>query len=329
MNFWYSQNLVAWSLLPLSWLYCMLALTRRKLYQWRLLASHKPAVPVVVIGNITVGGTGKTPLLIAICEWLQQHGVQVGVVSRGYGGNFRGIHNVHAGDDAEHTGDEPLLIQRRCGCPIVIGRDRAAAADYLLQQHGCDIILGDDGMQHYALQRDAEIAVIDAAREHGNGFCLPAGPLRERPSRLRDVDIIAINHAGCQHGASPKDPSPGFCLQITRLRNLAGNQSASIADFAGRQVHAVAGIGHPQRFFAQLRAGGIDIIEHAFGDHHAFSKDDIHFDDDLPVLMTEKDAVKCQDFSDQRHWAVVVEARLNPALQQQLSQLLQRLGVME
>jgi len=322
MNFWYSQNLLAWCLLPLSWLYCLLAGLRRSLYRRRWLPARKPDCPVIIVGNISVGGTGKTPLIIALCEWLQQQRLRPGIVSRGYGGRIRGPHAVCADDRAEDTGDEPLLLHQRTGCPVVIGADRAAAADYLAQHHACDVILSDDGLQHYALQRDVEIAVIDASRLHGNGFCLPAGPLREPVSRLNQVDLQVWHspHGETQTGAA-------FHLQLCRVANLASGETAPLERFAGQRVHALAGIGHPARFFNSLRQAGIEPIEHAFADHHAYQSEDCRFDDDLPVLMTEKDAVKCRDFAHPGCWVVAVEARLNPALQQAFRQLLARAGL--
>ncbi len=330
MNFWYSQNILAWLLLPLSWLFCLIALLRKKLYQTGMLSSRKPAMPVIIVGNISVGGAGKTPLIIALCELLQQNKLRPGVVSRGYGGKISATHDVSDTDHAADVGDEPLLIHQRTLCPVVIGADRAAAADYLTQHHSCDLILSDDGMQHYGLQRDAEIAVVDFSRLHGNGFCLPAGPLREPVSRLRAVDMVAYHHPAAAdiHTLTASEKlQPAFYLSVTGVRNLVTDEIISLDAFTGQCVHAVAGIGHPQRFFTSLRDAGVTVIEHAFADHYAFRATDIEFGDALPVLMTEKDAVKCRDFATDKCWAVTVEARMNSALQQQFLQILNQLGM--
>ena len=330
MNFWYSQNIVAWCLLPLSWLFCLIAILRKKLYQTGVLTSRKPAIPVIIIGNINVGGTGKTPLIIALCELLQQNKLRPGIVSRGYGGAISATHDVSDTDSAHDVGDEPLLIHRRTLCPVVIGADRAAAADYLAQHHSCDLILSDDGMQHYGLQRDAEIAVVDVSRMYGNGFCLPAGPLREPVSRLRAVDMVAYNNPAAAdiHTLSASEKlQPAFYLAVTGVRNLLTDEVVSLDSFAGQRAHAVAGIGQPQRFFASLRDAGINAIEHSFADHHAFCASDMQFGDDLPVLMTEKDAVKCREFASSQYWAVMIEARLNSPLEQQFLDILNHRGL--
>jgi len=310
-SFWYSQNPLAWSLLPLSWLFRVLAWLRRVLYASGMIASTRVPAPVVIVGNISVGGTGKTPLLIALCSLLQQRGLAVGVISRGYGAGHGGVHVLADEDDARVCGDEPLLIRRRCGCPVVIGRDRVAAAQHLLETAACDLILSDDGLQHYRLQRDVELAVVDAQRGFGNGYCLPAGPLREPVSRLRSVDIVVWHHQG-----AVDDAAFGFRLEFADAVKLATGEARPLADFRAQRVHAVAGIGFPPRFFGQLRAAGLDVIEHAFADHHRYREQELDFGDDLPVLMTEKDAVKCTGMRLPGLWKVPVNARLSRALQQ-------------
>jgi tetraacyldisaccharide 4'-kinase len=310
-SFWYSQNLLVWLLLPLSWLYCLLAWGRRHLYASGVIASSRLPVPVVIIGNITVGGTGKTPLLIALCELLQRRGLSVGVVSRGYGADNTGVHVLADDDDPRDCGDEPLLIRQHTHCPLVIGRDRVAAANRLLEIAECDVILSDDGLQHYRLQRDIELAVIDAQRGSGNGYCLPAGPLREPVSRLRSVDLVVWHRQSLVD-----DAEIGFCLEFDDAVNLATGDTRSLADFSGQRVHAVAGIGFPARFFRQLQAAGVNVIEHAFTDHHRYRERELDFGDDLPVLMTEKDAVKCRGMQLSGLWKVPVNARLSPALEQ-------------
>lgn len=313
-QYWYGRNPVAWSLLPLSWLFCAIAVLRRFLYSKRLLSTCTLPVPVIIVGNISVGGTGKTPLLIALCHYLRSHGYRPGVVSRGYGAACNGTCSVTENDSAESCGDEPLLIRQRTACPVVIGKDRVAAAKKLLAENECDLILSDDGMQHYHLGRDIEIAVVDAQRRFGNGFCLPAGPLREPESRLGSVDMVVY------HGMTDDDYH--FQLEFGEAVNLAGSEMRSPRVFAGGPVHAVAGIGHPQRFFDQLRSHGLELIEHAYPDHHRFTAVDIDFADDLPVLMTEKDAVKFTSqqpalLSDEllhKAWAVPVSANLSDRL---------------
>jgi tetraacyldisaccharide 4'-kinase len=310
-RFWYSQNPLVWSLLPLSWLYCLLALIRRRLYVSGVIASERLPVPVVIVGNISVGGTGKTPLLIALCDLLQRRGLSVGVVSRGYGAENTGVHVLADGDDPRVCGDEPLLIRQRTGCPVVIGRDRVAAANRLLEIAACDVILSDDGLQHYRLRRDVELAVVDAQRGFGNAYCLPAGPLREPVSRLHRVDLVVWHRQ-----AVVDEAEIGFCLAFDDAVNLATGKTRPLADFSGQHVHAVAGIGFPPRFFRQLQAAGLDVIEHAFADHHVYREPELDFGDDLPVLMTEKDAVKCRGMRLHGLWKVPVNAKLSQALRQ-------------
>jgi len=316
-HYWYSQNLFAWALLPLSWLFRLVALIRRKMYCAGILASTRLPVPVIVVGNISVGGTGKTPLLIALCELLKTSGYRPGVVSRGYGADLQGEVLITAHSSATQVGDEPLLIAQRTGCPVAVGSRRPAAAKLLLKNHDCNIILSDDGLQHYALHRDMEIAVIDAARLHGNGFCLPAGPLREPVERLDSVDLVVYN--------GKTDAAHRFDLKFLTAVNVATGATADLKSFAGQKVHAVAGIGHPERFFDQLKNEGLDIIAHEFSDHHMFTLNDLSYDDALPVLMTEKDAVKCTHFKLSTLWSVPVVADLSPQLIEDFTSAVDRL----
>lgn len=305
-QYWYSQNPVAWLLLPLSWLFRAVAFVRRILYRAGIFASTRLPVPVIVVGNISVGGTGKTPLLIALCELLKSEGYHPGIVSRGYGVHLSGEVLLTADSTASEVGDEPLLIARRTNCPVVVGRDRPAAAKLLLDKQDCNIILSDDGLQHYALQRDIEIAVVDAARLHGNGFCLPAGPLREPVSRLDSVDFVVYN--------GKSNAAYQFDLEFQTARNVATGAIAELQSFAGQKVHAVAGIGHPQRFFNQLEIQGLDISPHAYPDHHEYMLNDLNYGDTSPVLVTEKDAVKCARLNLDTLWAVPVAAKLSKSL---------------
>ncbi len=306
-QYWYSQNLLAWLLLPLSWLFRLASLIRRWMYRVKLLPSKSMPVPVIVIGNIAVGGTGKTPLLIALCDLLLASGYRPGVISRGYGSALIAETLVSSESVAAEVGDEPLLIARRTACPVAVGKNRVAAATLLLQHHDCDLLLSDDGLQHYALQRDMEVAVVDAERMHGNGYYLPAGPLREPVERLHSVDLVAYNGAG--------DSLHNFSLEQMAAENIKTGARAELTEFATKPVHAVAGIGHPQRFFEQLSVAGLTVSEHAFADHHVYVDADLNFSDTNDILMTEKDAVKCDRIKLNTIWSVPVVARLSPRLE--------------
>jgi tetraacyldisaccharide 4'-kinase len=313
-HYWYSRNPVAWALLPLSWLFCIVTWLRRLAYKSGLASSHAVPVPVIIVGNISVGGTGKTPLLIGLCDYLKTQGFRPGVISRGYGAAIIGEHTVAENDNTESCGDEPLLIRQRTGCPVVIGKNRVAAANKLLAENTCDIILSDDGLQHYRLKRDIEIAVVDTKRMFGNGFCLPAGPLREPVSRLDSVSMVV------QHGDNRNQYH--FSLQFDDVVNLLTGEKRKLEALSSSTVHAVAGIGHPARFFNQLRNQGVQVVEHAFPDHHKYTPGDIDFIDDLPILMTEKDAVKCRQLlsaaippaSRADMWSVPVKAVMSTPL---------------
>jgi tetraacyldisaccharide 4'-kinase len=261
-------------------------------------------VPVIIIGNISVGGTGKTPLVIWLVKCLQQAGYRPGIVSRGYRGKARHWpQQVRADSDPVMVGDEAVLLAQRCQCPVAVDPHRVAAAQALLKYTDCDVIVADDGLQHYALGRDIEIAVIDGVRRFGNGRCLPAGPLREPVARLKTVDFIIVN------GGCTLDKEYRMDLRVEQICRVNDpDQVIEIDTLCGTAVHAVAGIGHPQRFFDQLQAMGFDIITHAYPDHHLFSATDLDFADRLPVIMTEKDAVKCRHFASDRCWTLPVKA---------------------
>jgi tetraacyldisaccharide 4'-kinase len=265
-------------------------------------------VPVIVVGNISIGGTGKTPFTIWLVEQLRAWGWRPGVVSRGYGGRApRYPFAVQADSDAAHSGDEPLLIAQRARCPVVVAPDRVAAARMLIDEHGVDIVVSDDGLQHYRLARDLEICVVDGRRGLGNGALLPAGPLREAPSRLAEVDLVIVNGGDwrCADAVSMQ-------LQSASLRRLVDGGTQPLSALRGRRVHAVAGIGDPSRFFAGLVAAGLQVEPHAYADHHRYRPQDLAFGDDATVIMTEKDAVKCASFADARMWALPVAAQLAP-----------------
>ncbi|MES9900169.1 MAG: tetraacyldisaccharide 4'-kinase [Sedimenticola sp.] len=315
--YWYSRNGTALLLLPLSWIFCLISWLRRLAYRLRLLPVHKSPVPVIVVGNITVGGTGKTPLVIWLADHLRQQGFRPGIVSRGYGGNAESWpQTVESDSDPSLVGDEPVMIAHRTGCPMWVGPDRPAVARALLQATDCDIIISDDGLQHYALGRDIEIAVVDGKRLLGNGFCLPAGPLRESEARLDKVDILVVNDGEWRDGHQ-------MTLEGGRMINLKDpSLTSDLAAFSGYEVHGIAGIGHPRRFFDTLRRYGLKVIEHPFDDHHQYSAQEITPGDELSVVMTEKDAVKCGAFAQEHHWYLEVDAKLGWKFSRQLDSLL-------
>lgn len=309
---WYRQ--CGWSLLlaPLSLLYGLVVRLRRMAYRRGWLKTVRLAVPVIVIGNITVGGSGKTPLTAYIAHYLRQQGLKVGIVSRGYGGKAPYYPLlVDATTPAAQAGDEPVLLAHRGDAVVVVDPVRPRAGQYLIDQYDVDIILADDGLQHYALARDAEITVVDGERGYGNGWLLPAGPLREPRSRLAQVALQL------EHGEQGD-----FYLLPEAARQLTGERSCALADFPQRRIHAIAGIGAPKRFFAMLRDYGFEVIAHTFADHHVFQASDIRFNDRLPVLMTEKDAVKCRTWADAQHWFVPVNPTFKADSQKRLADLL-------
>jgi len=311
-NAWYRNARWVRFLLPLSSIFALVSSLRRHYYR-NTDKAFKAKYPVIVVGNITAGGTGKTPLVIYIAQQLRQRGYSPGIVSRGYGSQAASYpFAVTPQSSFRDAGEEPLMIARHTHCPVIIDPDRSAAVQMLETRYDCDIIISDDGLQHYRLSRNIEIAVVDGQRGVGNGLLLPAGPLREKPERLKEVDLIVCN------GPS-KHPLPGHSyemnLDATHLVHLIDNKSLAIADetlqeIKNKKVHAVAGIGNPERFFNSLCASGFDIIRHIFRDHHYFSKQDISFADELDVVMTEKDATKCRDIASDKHWFLKVAARL-------------------
>ncbi len=275
---------------------------RRLLYLVRLLPSARAGIPVVAIGNLTVGGSGKTPLAIHVAELLKAGGWSPAIVSRGYGGTVRSPRGVSLASDPAQVGDEPVLMARRSGCPVWVGPDRVAVIAALRHEHpDCNVIVLDDGLQHYRLRRDLEIAVVDA-RAFGNGFMLPAGPLREPRTRLWTVDAVVA------HGT---DAVKGYAMQLEgdelhRATDARDRRKAQA--FAGERVHAVAGIGDPNRFFLHLAKLGVKVVPHPFPDHHPYRAQDLEFGDTAPVMMTEKDAVKCKRYAKPQHWVLPVRA---------------------
>jgi tetraacyldisaccharide 4'-kinase len=299
---WYERAAPPWWLVPMSLAYGAVSGSRRYLYAKRLRGSRRLSKPVVIVGNLTVGGTGKTPLVCWLAAQLRERGMKPGIVTRGYGGSSATVRLIDVSDDPKLVGDEPVLLARRTGVPVAVGRDRPAAGQ-LLVGAGCDLILSDDGLQHYALARDCEVVVIDGDRRFGNGWLLPAGPLRETRSRLAGADAIVVNG-----GRALLEGAFSMRLEAKDAVALRGGRVVPLRDFSGACVHAVAGIGNPERFFNMLRAHGIEVLGHPLPDHARLTKQDIRFPDTKPVLMTEKDAVKCREVADARHWYVRVTA---------------------
>lgn len=310
---WYQGSVWVYLLLPLSKLYLFLIKKNRERYFTGSKPVHAMRVPVIVVGNITVGGTGKTPVVIALVEHLRQKGWKVGVISRGYGGQAaRYPLRVTQAVLPNVCGDEPRMIYDRTGVSTVVDPDRVRGARFLLSHDNVDIIISDDGLQHYALKRDIEIVVVDGQRLFGNFKCLPAGPLREPIERLKQVDFVL-----CNGDPSWVFPVPYNLVNLFPTGFIAVKphlKASSLEEFKALfpKVHAVAGIGNPPRFFASLRKLGVEVIEHSFPDHYLYSKNDFNFGDTLPVVMTEKDAVKCADFAADNWWYLAVTAQLEP-----------------
>ena len=326
---WYEESPGAAVLQPLSWLYGAITSARRSAYERGWLRSQAVGRPVIVVGNLTVGGTGKTPLTIWLARQLRQRGLEAGLVSRGYGRQQSGLRAVTADSSWREVGDEPLILHRHTGCMTRVATDRVAAARELVAR-GANVILADDGLQHLRMRRDGEILVVDGTRGFGNGRVLPAGPLRESASRARSADALVVN--GGTEGEPVHCLPPELTARAMRMRLLAGEarQTAGSAEarpleaFRGEPVHAVAGIGNPGRFFADLRGRGLEVIEHPFPDHHALTAAELDFGDDRAVLMTEKDAVKCRDVAGPRLWYVPVEAAFSEADSRRLLEVVMR-----
>lgn len=311
--FWRSRTGAALLLAPLAIVFALVARCRRACYRLGLLASVRLPVPLVVVGNVAVGGSGKTPAVAWLVEHLRAAGWTPGIVSRGYGGRVDGVALVPPEGDAGRFGDEPVLLARLTACPVAVGADRPAAAAALLAAFpACDVIVCDDGLQHYRLARDVEIAVVDEATL-GNRWPLPAGPLREGLGRLREVDVVLAHGALSPPLARRLGQTPVFpmALEGQRFRAL-GDPAASCGPdaFRGRRVHALAGIGRPERFFAQLRGLGLEVVGHPFPDHHRFAPADLAVAPGEPKILTSKDAVKCASFAPADTWEFPVAARI-------------------
>ncbi len=317
---WYSNKPAPLLLRPLARLFHLVAERKKKRDQQNPWISP---VPLVIVGNITVGGTGKTPFTCYLVKLLKAQGFKPGIISRGYKSTAQNYpFDVSQANSADEAGDEPFMLQRLCACPVIIDPDRPAAAEYLLSRYDCDVIISDDGLQHYRLGRDIEVAVIDGERGLGNGALLPAGPLRETESRLHAVDFIIAN--GCMCSSLAIDQYV-MKLEPARFVSLAGNRSVDCAAWQQGDVHAVAGIGNPQRFFNTLKFDiGLNVIAHPKPDHHRFTARDFAFADSLPVIMTEKDAVKLLNTGLSDAWYLEVNAVLPSAFESAFLQRLQQ-----
>jgi len=307
-----TKGVVNCLLLPVSGIFYVLVKIRRFLYKIGLFKTHAFDTPVVVVGNITVGGTGKTPIVMALVKHFKQQGKRVGVVSRGYGGTHtKGSLLVDKDTNVNLSGDEPLLIATQTDSPVMVNKDRVQAVRDLTEQCQVDLIISDDGLQHYAMDRVVEIAVIDGVRRFGNGFFLPAGPLRESLSRLKSVDFVLNS------GASA-DLEFGAELSLKMFINVKTGETKPLNFFKGQYCHGVAGIGHPQRFFNTLLGLDIQLETHEFADHYAYRANDLEFEDNHPILMTAKDCVKCSQFATRQMWYLQVECNLNKTFLQNL-----------
>jgi tetraacyldisaccharide 4'-kinase len=321
--YWYTRSPWLLLLTPFSLLYRVIVWLRRIAYRAGVLPSYRLEKPVIIVGNLTAGGTGKTPLVAWLTGYLRQKGCRPGIVARGYGG--KASHwplQVRPDSDPGIVGDEAVMLAGITGCPMAVAPDRVAAARELLDHCDCDLIISDDGLQHYALQRDLEIAVIDGVRRFGIGFLIPAGPLREPLRRLREVDLVVVN------GLAGEGEYPMRMLTGTARGIREPKLQRELEDFRGQSVHAVAGIGNPARFFNELRQHGMQVEGHVFPDHHRFEPEDIQFGDNRPVLMTEKDAVKCRQFASGNEWVVPVTVEMTKEFCKRLDVLLDsRLGI--
>lgn len=317
LHVWYGKSFVSFLLLPFSLIFISLVKLRKFLYQSGFKTIHQLAVPVVVVGNMTVGGTGKTPLIIWLAALLIDSGYRPGIISRGYGGKSESWPRwIDVNSDVNEVGDEAVLLARKTACPMVASPSRVDAARLLLNKTDCDIILSDDGLQHYALGRDIECIVVDGERRFGNGFCIPAGPLREPSSRLENADFIVVN------GRKLADNEFAMQLLGDKAINLLNGETKDLAEFKQTRCHAIAAIGNPDRFFKLLETAGLSYQTHRFPDHYAFQHQDIQFNDDKPVLMTEKDAVKCLSFAGSNNWYIPVQAVLEADFANQILHLL-------
>jgi tetraacyldisaccharide 4'-kinase len=334
VNAWYRKSPWLYLLMPFSVVYRFLARRRRtRLEEKRHIDPSWP--PIVVIGNITVGGTGKTPLIISLVRALRNLGLQPGIVSRGYGGHpAQTPCEVTALSSVEEMGDEAVMIRRSVDCPMVVDPNRVRAINALLKVQHCDVILSDDGLQHYAMARDLEVVVLDGERLFGNGLRLPAGPLREGPNRLREVDYVVVNGGEREHwqsviAAIGGTPTPyAMSVRATQWVNMNTGARLGLSDLpvaADGFLHAMAGIGNPQRFFNIVRELGYEPLCHPFPDHYSYAPQDLAFNPTDTVVMTQKDAVKCERFATENYWYLDIELDLEDSLSDSLIKDIQAL----
>ena len=304
--------LINFMLLPFYAIFFILSFIRLWLYKFRILKINDSSLPVIVVGNITLGGTGKTPIVISIVNYLESQNKKVGVVSRGYGGKYsQDSLEVSVTSDPVQCGDEPLLIKQQTEVPVVVAKKRTKAIEFLIKKYSLDVIVSDDGLQHYSMGRDIEIAVIDGHSRLGNGFFLPAGPLREAKSRLKSVDFI-INNGSHFEGEVSSEIEPHEYI------NLVTNEVKGLEYFKGKKCYAVAGISKPDNFFSILQKNGVKLIPKPFPDHYAFSEKDLALNENHPIIMTSKDCVKCVLFATEQMWYLSVSAKINSNFYQQL-----------
>lgn len=316
---WYEDVFIATWLTAFTMLFIDIVKFRRFLYRKGFLKTTALPCPVIVVGNISVGGTGKTPLVITLANYLKQQGFRPGIISRGYGGgNKTEAVQVTDNSNPQQVGDEAVLMAKQTGCPVAVATKRGEAGELLLDQTDCNILLSDDGLQHYALKRDIEIAVIDGERRFGNNNCLPGGPLREPLERLNEVDFIIVNGTPAEQREIP------MAITADMAINLKTGEQKHLAEFKGQTCHAIAGIGHPMRFFNLLASHGLTTENHSFPDHHVFKAKELNFKDHNPILMTEKDAVKCSEFASDKHWYVSISAHLPDSFFSQLLNLIKQ-----
>lgn len=319
---WYERHPLMWLLAPFGWLYQFGMAGRDLLYRSGVLPMHPIGVPVIVVGNLTAGGTGKTPLVMWLADYLRELGYHPGIVSRGYGGYVSdNPQQVRPDSEPALVGDEAVIMARRSGCPVAVCRQRHLAAAGLVEHAGCDVIISDDGLQHLSLARDIEIVVIDGQRRFGNGLCLPAGPLREGKGRLQRVHAVVCS-------GRPQRGEHGMEYRARGLLPVSGrhHEAQPLSGWRGRTVHAVAGLGNPQRFYTLLRAHDIQYIPHEFPDHHRYVADELQFGDDYPIVMTEKDAVKCEHLPLPEAWYVPVDVVLSNTFEYRLNHILKELA---
>ena len=315
---WYSNNILSVALLPFSWLFRAVSVIRKNFQQSKSdeLGHKRPFI--IVVGNITVGGTGKTPLVVWLALQCKQKGLKVGIITRGYKReNKFEIIEALPSTSYKDVGDEAILLSTKTACPVMVGKDRSSSLKKLVDKYNVDIVLSDDGLQHYKLPRDIEIAVVDSERKFGNGRCLPAGPLREPISRLNACDLVVSN-------GESEISELHFKLEYQQVVSISTDTiSKSLQDFKDFTVHAVAGIGNPARFFAILKNAGIHVLEHKFPDHYVYDEKDLDFSDNNSILMTEKDAVKCKNFIDKDIWFLPITIAPNAAFTNQIFKILE------